>query len=275
MARNPTASARSAKPPSLRTEKGEKSEKSEKGSEKAEGSDAMAELVARGRANVDGGAVMRSDPLQDSTAARALCDALASHKTELRRRGLFATHTTAALELADRIERLLQGVAGAALDARGRSPEDAEMLADAAQSAHAVLEAVARVTRGPKGRAAARAFGLGEAFNARRPAHVLRALQRIIEASESHTEVASDIGMLEEDRTTLRELAKELARAPGATAKSDESESLHEAHAALRAFFDLVAAKSMLGMSGDPDERARILAMIPRATDRRHLRRAS
>ncbi len=164
-------------------------------------------------------------------------------------------------------------MAGAALDARGRSADAAELLADAAASAHAVREAVSRVTRGPDGRAAARAFGLGEAFNARRPSHVLRALRRILEAAEQHPEVVADLGLLEEDKTALRELEKELARAPGAE-KSGESEELHEAHAGLRALFDLVAAKLSLALSGDPEERARLLSIIPRAVERRHARRA-
>ena len=50
----------------------------------------------------------------------------------------------------------------------------------------------------------------------------------------------------------------------------DEHAKLLEAQGALRAFFDLLAAKASLALAGDPGERARLLALIPRADDRRH-----
>ena len=62
-------------------------------------------------------------------------------------------------------------------------------------------------------------------------------------------------------------LVSDLAKLPGAG--GNELARLLEAHGALRAFFDLVAAKSSLALAGDPGERARILSLIPRADDRR------
>ena len=44
---------------------------------------------------------------------------------------------------------------------------------------------------------------------------------------------------------------------------------------ALRAYFDLVAAKATLALAGDPEERARLLSLVPRADERRHLRRSA
>ena len=52
---------------------------------------------------------------------------------------------------------------------------------------------------------------------------------------------------------------------------SDEQAQLQTAQGALRAFFDLFAAKASLALAGDPDERARPLSLVPRAEDRRHL----
>jgi hypothetical protein len=72
----------------------------------------------------------------------------------------------------------------------------------------------------------------------------------------------------------MQDLARELEKVPGAGAPiSDEQAQLHSAQAALRAFFDLFAAKVSLALAGDPDERGRMLALVPRADDRRHLRR--
>ena len=226
-------------------------------------------LLERGAALAAGAASLRSDPLEDAQAARALAKTLAPHAVELARRGLSPYLTEAALLLAGEIESHLQSLGAATMAARGRSADAAELLADAAQSAHAVREAIARVTRGPDGRKAAHAYGLGEAFSARQPAHVLRALRRIAAAAKSHPDAAADAGLLADDLTTLKGLADELASVPGAEAGDDASERLHRAHAALRAYFDLVAAKATLGLAGDPAERTRVLALMPRGHERR------
>ena len=54
---------------------------------------------------------------------------------------------------------------------------------------------------------------------------------------------------------------------------SDEQAQLLEAQRALHVFFDLFAAKASLALAADPDERARLLSLLPRAEERRHLRR--
>src|SRR3989442_1753811 len=69
---------------------------------------------------------------------------------------------------------------------------------------------------------------------------------------------------------TMEDLARDLAGLPGAGNHFDEHARLLEAQGALRAFFDLVAAKASLALAGDPGERARLLALVPRADDRRH-----
>ncbi|HUJ25318.1 MAG TPA: hypothetical protein VLW85_04815, partial [Myxococcales bacterium] len=116
-----------------------------------------------------------------------------------------------------------------------------------------------------------RDFGLGEPFSTRQPAHVTRALQRILDGLETHRELRADLGVQSEDVQVIRDLLKDLGKVPGAgTPISDEQERLYKAQAALRVFFDLFAAKTSLAMAGDPQERARLLALLPRADDRRH-----
>src|SRR5256885_17056010 len=74
----------------------------------------------------------------------------------------------------------------------------------------------------------------------------------------------------------MQDLARDLGAIAGAPSTvSDEQAQLIEAQGALRAFFDLFAAKAALALAGDPDERARLLSLIPPTEDRRHLRRAS
>jgi hypothetical protein len=237
-------------------------------------SDARSELVARAGRNAEGATLCRSDPLADAQAARAIVQAVEEHAAELARRGLNGAYCEAALELARQIEDHLQAMPAAALSARGRSPDAAELLADAATTAQAVRTAVLRVTRGAEGRRVARDFGLGEPFSARQPAHVARALTRILAALETHREVRADIGLLPEDVQTMQDLARELETIAGAPATvSDEQAQLREAQGALRVFFDLFAAKTSLALAGDPDERARLLSLLPRAEERRHLRR--
>src|SRR6267143_2128426 len=120
----------------------------------------------------------------------------------------------------------------------------------------------------------ARDIGLGDPFSARQPAHIARALTRILAALETHREVRADIGLLPEDVQTMQDLARDLGAIAGAPATvSDEQAQLLEAQGALRAFFDLFAAKASLALAGDPDERARLLSLLPRAEERRHLRR--
>ncbi len=204
-------------------------------------SEARSDLVARAGRNADGARLCRSDPLADAQAAVAVVRAVEEH---------------------------------AAVGARGRSPDAADLLADAAATAQAVRTAVLRVTRSAEGRKVARDFGLGDPFSARQPAHIARALTRILAALETHREVRADIGLLPEDVQTMQDLARDLGAIAGAPATvSDEQAQLLEAQGALRAFFDLFAAKASLALAGDPDERARLLSLLPRAEERRHLRR--
>jgi len=237
-------------------------------------SDARTDLVARAGRNADGARLCRSDPLADAQAARAVVRAVEEHAAELARRGLNGAYCAAALQLAREIEDHLQALPAAALGARGRSPDAADLLADAAATAQAVRTAVLRVTRSAEGRKVARDFGLGDPFSARQPAHVARALTRILAALETHREVRADIGLLAEDVQTMQDLARDLGAIAGAPSTvSDEQAQLIEAQGALRAFFDLFAAKASLALAGDPDERARLLSLLPRAEERRHLRR--
>ena len=237
--------------------------------------DARKDLFARAALNTGGAAQRRSDPLADAKAVRAINEFISGHTAELARRGLSPQYAAVARELAVEIESHLSALPAAALAARGRSADSAELLADAAATAQAARSAVARVSRGPDGRRAAHAFGLGEPFNARQPAHVLRALERIVAAAGAHAQVAADIGLLPEDLQTMTGLSVELAALPGAKGGTDEASELFSAQAALRAFFDLVAAKATLALAGDPDERTRLLALLPRADERRHRQRSA
>jgi hypothetical protein len=232
------------------------------------------DLIARAARNSEGAAWSWSDPLGDAKAARAVALAAQEHAAELARRGLTAAYAEAALELAHEIEEHLKALPAAAVAARGRSQEMADLLADAASTAHAVRSAVLRISRDASGRTTARAFGLGQPFSARQPEHVVRALKQILEALESHAEVRADLGVLPEDIQTMQDLARDLAALPGTGGTiSDEQAQLLQAQGALRAFFDLFAAKASLALAGDPDECGRMLALVPRAEDRRHLRR--
>jgi hypothetical protein len=237
-------------------------------------SEARADLVARAARNAEGATLYRSDPLADAEAARAVVRAVEEHAAELARRGLNGAYCEAALQLAREIEDHLQAMPAAAVTARGRSQEAADLLADAATTAQAVRTAVLRVTRSADGRRVARDFGLGDPFSARQPAHVARALTRILAALEAHAEVREDIGVQPEDVQTMQDLVRDLAEIAGAPATvSDEQAQLLEAQAALRVFFDLFAAKASLALAADPDERARVLSLLPRVEERRHLRR--
>jgi hypothetical protein len=229
-------------------------------------------LLERAALNAEGAYVSRSDPLADAKAARAIAQFVGEHAKEMSRRGLDKAMTAAALQLAREMEEHLQALPAAAVSARGRSQEDAELLADAAATALAVREGVLRVTRGPEGRAIAHAWGLGEPLSVRQPAHVVRALHRILAAAKSHPDTAADVGLVADDLQTMKGLADDLA-VPSAGPRVDEHRQLIEAQGALRAWFDLVAAKALLAFAGDPEERARLLALIPRADDRRHQRR--
>ncbi len=232
---------------------------------------ARAVLGERGAAASDGGAPLRADPLGDAQAARVLAAKIdADHRVELERRGLSKHLNEAAVQLAQEIEAHLQSLGAATRAARERGQGAAEMLSEAALFAHSVREAVSRVSRGTEGRVATHAFGLGEAFNVRQPAHVLRALQRIVTAAKAHPAVAADAGLVANDLENAAGLAAEVAKLPAASAGDDASEKLHRSHAALRAWFDLVAAKVQVGLSGDPEERTRLLALIPRGHERRH-----
>jgi hypothetical protein len=98
----------------------------------------------------------------------------------------------------------------------------------------------------------------------------------IIDGAKSVPEVASDAGLIGEDLQTIRDLAADVAKLPGAGAPlTDEAHGLTQAQSALRAYFDLVAAKATLALAADPEERARLFAALPRAEDRRHARRSA
>ena len=237
-------------------------------------SEARADLVARAARNAEGATLCRSDPLGDAQAVAAVVRAVESHAAELSRRGLDGAYCEAALQLAREIEHHLQAMPAAAVSARVRSQEAADLLADAAATAQAVRTAVLRVTRSADGRRVARDFGLGDPFSTRQPVHVARALTRILAALEVHREVRDDIGLLPEDVQTMQDLARDLGAIAGAPATvSDEQAQLLEAQGALRAFFDLFAAKASLALAADPDERARVLSLLPRVEERRHQRR--
>jgi hypothetical protein len=237
-------------------------------------SEARADLVARAARNAEGATLCRSDPLGDAQAVAAVVRAVEDHAAELSRRGLDGSYCEAALQLSGEIEHHLQAMPAAAVSARVRSQEAADLLADAAATAQAVRTAVLRVTRSADGRRVARDFGLGDPFSTRQPSHVARALTRILAALEVHREVRDDIGLLPEDVQTMQDLARDLGEIAGAPATvSDEQAQLLEAQAALRAFFDLFAAKASLALAADPDERARVLSLLPRVEERRHLRR--
>lgn len=232
--------------------------------------DARGDLLARAARNSEGATFCRSDPLADAKAAKGVVAALNDHAAELARRGLTAAYGEAALRLAREIEEHLAALPAAAVTARGRSKDLAELLADAAATAHAMRSAVLRISRDAGGRQTARAFGLGQPLSARQPVHVLQALRQILEGLESHAEVKADLGVLPEDIQTIQDLARDLAKVAGGTL-SDEQAQLLEAQGALRAFFDLFAAKVSLALAGDLDERSRLLSLVPRADDRRHL----
>ncbi len=224
--------------------------------------DARKDLLERAGRNRDGASQWRSDPLADAQAARRVADLAQAHAPELSRRGLTAAYTEAARRLADEIEDHLQALP--------------DLLADAAATAQTAREAVQRVTRGADGRRAAHAFGIGQPFSARQPQHVLRALWLMLDAAKVYPEVASDAGLIPEDLQTMRDLAGDVEKLPGAGAPlTDEAQALVEAQGALRAYFDLLAAKATLAFAGDPEERVRLLSLLPRADDRRHLRRSA
>jgi len=237
--------------------------------------EARSDLMRRSAENTSGALALRSDPLADAKAIHAVVELARAHSAELARRGLSDHHGAAALELAREIEDHLQALPAAGAAARARSREAVELIADAAALVGPVREAVLRVTRGPEGRRAAHAFGIGDTYSARQPHHVLRALQRILAAVEEFPSVAADAGIVGEDLRTMEDLAGELEQIPPANGQSDEAESLHEKHGALRAYFDLLSAKGSLAFAADPEERLRLLALIPRSEDRRHLRRAA
>jgi hypothetical protein len=246
--------------------------KSANGSAKKSPQDARSDLLQRAARNADGAAWSRSDPLADARAARAVVEAIRDHAQELARRGLPASYSEAALELAKEIEERLQALQAAAVTARGRSPETADLLEDAASTANAVRSAVLRLSRDAEGRKTAREFGLGQPFSARQPEHVLRALKQILVGLETHKELRADLGVLPEDVQTMQDLARDLGKLPGPSGTlSNEQQQLQAAQGALRAFFDLFAAKASLALAADPDERVRLLALVPRADDRRHL----
>jgi len=238
--------------------------------------DARKDLLERAGRNRDGASQWRSDPLEDAQAARRIADLAQAHAPGLARRGLITAYNEAARLLADEIEDHLQALPAAAVTARGRSSEQAELLADAAATAQTARESVQRVTRAADGRRAAHAFGIGQPFSARQPQHVLRALRLILDAAKAHPEVASDAGFIPDDLQTMRDLAADVEKLPGAGAPlTDEAQALVAAQGALRAYFDLLAAKATLAFAADPEERARLLSLLPRADERRHLRRSA
>ena len=115
--------------------------------------DARTDLLARAERNAEGAASCKTDPLGDAKAARAIVEAVREHAAEMARRGLPAPYGEAALELAREIEEHLQAMPAAAVAARGRTPESADLLADAAATAQAIRDGVLRLSRGADGRA--------------------------------------------------------------------------------------------------------------------------
>ena len=203
-----------------------------------------------------------------------MVQAVEEHAAELSRRGLNGGYCEAALQLASEIEGHLQGLPAAALGARGRSPEVAELVADAAATAQAVRSPCSASPAAPRGGASRTTSDSAIRSPPGSPRMSPRALTRILAALEMHREVRADIGLLPEDVQTMKDLARELGAVAVVPATlSDDQAKLQEAQGALRAFFDLFAAKASLALAADPDERARVLALLPRAEERRHLRR--
>src|SRR5438874_519727 len=89
--------------------------------------DARTDLLARAERNAEGAASCKTDPLGDAKAARAIVEAVREHAAEMARRGLPAPYGEAALELAREIEEHLQAMPAAAVAARGRTPESADL----------------------------------------------------------------------------------------------------------------------------------------------------
>ena len=238
--------------------------------------DARADLVARAAVNEQGATVLRSDPLADAQAARRVVAFAQSHASEFARRGLSPTYGEAALALAGEVEEHLKALPAAATAVRARSLEVTELISDAAALATPARDAVCRVTRGSEGRKVAHAFGIGQAYSTRQPHHVLRALRRVVAGAAEFPQISADAGILADDLRAMSELADELAELAGpANGGHDDAAALHEAHGALRAWFDLVAAKGTMAFAADPEERARLLALLPRGAERRHFRRAA
>jgi len=68
----------------------------------------------------------------------------------------------------------------------------------------------------------------------------------------------------------MQDLARDLGAIAGAPSTvSDEQHSMLERKGRCGRFFDLFAAKASLALAGDPDERARLLSLLPRAEERR------
>jgi hypothetical protein len=276
MAQKPTPASRDSSPRPRSVPRAQEGVKQPRNGSAKSVADARRDLEERGTRNREGGVPNRSDPIADARAARAVAEIARDHIAELGRRGLPAAYSEVAVQLAAEIEDHLQAVPAAALAARGRIPEHAELLADAAATAQAVREAILRVTRGPDGRTAAHAFGLGDPFSARQPQHVLRALERIVAGASEHGRIAADAGLVSDDLHTMRDLLQELRTLPGAgTPLTDEAEALQRAQSALRAYFDLVGAKATIAFAADPESKKAILSALPRADERRHWRRVA
>src|SRR5260370_19397974 len=113
--------------------------------------DALSDLLARAARNGEGAAQFRSDPLADVQAARAVVEAALEHGAELSRRGLPPAYGEAALRLAQQIEERLIALPAAAVAARGRSEEAADLLADAAPTASRCARRCSGSRAGPTG----------------------------------------------------------------------------------------------------------------------------
>src|SRR5438067_406118 len=86
----------------------------------------------------------------------------------------------------------------------------------------------------------------------------------------------ADLAQAHAAEPSRRDLAADVEKIPGAGAPlTDEALALVETQGALRAYFDLLAAKATLAFAADPEERARLLSLLPRADERRHLRRSA
>src|SRR5437870_3920084 len=125
--------------------------------------------------------------------------------------------------------------------------------ASARSASEARADLVARAARNAEGATLCRSDPLADA----------QAVAAVVRAVEDHAAELSRRGL----DGAFCEAALQLAR------EIEHHLQAMPAQAALRAFFDLFAAEASLALAADPDERARVLSLLPRVEERRHLRR--